>query len=492
MRTLPRLLAVASTLALIAAAPACSDDPASPAPGPSPTPTGTTPTPPPAAGDTAKVRVVHASPDAPAVDVWVKGLDQPLFKGAKYGDASAYADVPAGTYTIELRAAPSTAADPVAFSVDGVTIPKGAKITAIASGFLASKDPADAFRILPLAEQFAAAGDKAQVRIVHASADAPTVGIDVGNDDPSKPEVASLARFADTGAAGVGLPAGQALQVGIVAGGARVTAFTTPALPAGAELFVIATGRLGKQPRESDGFSLLAVGPTGAIGFIKQNPTVYALHASPDAPAVDIFAGPAELADNLAFGGISAPIQVPPGSYTLDFFAHEAGAARPAGSPASSQATGALEPGQRYLAVAKGFLASTPAFTVAAFADEFKTDEPTKGMLRVVHAGADAPAVDVGVVSGNAISPVLVPNLGFKSATAGAGLGVDPATYALGVTPTGNNNTVVASFDVPVTAGARAFVVAAGALDTNKGQGFRLLVVDTVKSPWAVAAVNPK
>lgn len=489
MRTFMRLIAVASTFGLVAGAAACSDDDTTSNPSPTPAPTTAPTNTPPAAGG-AKLRVVHASPDAPAVDVWVKGIDAPIVSGAKYGDASPYIDVPEGTYTIELRAAPSKATDPIAFSVEGVTVPKDAKITAIAAGFLASKDGADQLRIIPLAEKFDPAGDKAQVRIVHASADAPTVGIDVGNDDPAAPEVPALERFKDTGAAGVGLPAGQPLQVGIVAGGARVTAFTTPALPAGGELFIIATGRLGKLPREADGFSLLAVGPTGAIGFIKQNPTVYALHACADAPAVDIFAGPAELADNLAFGGISKPIQVPPGSYTLDIFAHAAGSARPAGDPVSAQPTGALAAGERYLAVAKGLLAGNPAFGLAAFADEFDTKDAARGRLRVVHASPDAPAVDIGVVNGQAISPVLIPGLVPDAATGGAGLGVDPSTYTLGVTPMGQNNTIVNSFTVPVAAGHRVFVVAAGALDTNKGQGFRLLAVDTVASPWAVATIN--
>ena len=60
-------------------------------------------------------------------------------------------------------------------------------------------------------------------------------------------------------------------------------------------------------PRESAGFGLLAVGPDGTIGLIRQNPVVFALHASPDAPAVDIYAGETALTTNLAFGQLSTP-----------------------------------------------------------------------------------------------------------------------------------------------------------------------------------------
>ena len=86
------------------------------------------------------------------------------------------------------------------------------------------------------------------MRIVHASADAPTVALDVGND--GSPEITDFARFAETGPAVWPCPrvrpsrsaSGPAIPL------ARVTAFTTPALPE-ADIFLIATGLLGDLPR---------------------------------------------------------------------------------------------------------------------------------------------------------------------------------------------------------------------------------------------------
>ncbi|ADJ15271.1 DUF4397 domain-containing protein [Halalkalicoccus jeotgali] len=49
--------------------------------------------------DTARVRAVHASPDAPAVDVVVAETGDALFEGVEFGDA-AYAEVPAGEYRL--------------------------------------------------------------------------------------------------------------------------------------------------------------------------------------------------------------------------------------------------------------------------------------------------------------------------------------------------------------------------------------------------------
>ena len=57
----------------------------------------------PAAGY-AKIRVIHASPNAPAVDVAVTG-GPVLIHGLKFGQASGYAKVKAGTYNLEVRPA---------------------------------------------------------------------------------------------------------------------------------------------------------------------------------------------------------------------------------------------------------------------------------------------------------------------------------------------------------------------------------------------------
>jgi len=51
----------------------------------------------------AYVRLVHASPDAPAVDVTVGGGEAVVFDGVAFGETSEYVAVPAGSYTLEVR-----------------------------------------------------------------------------------------------------------------------------------------------------------------------------------------------------------------------------------------------------------------------------------------------------------------------------------------------------------------------------------------------------
>ena len=433
--------------------------------------------------DTARIRVVHASPDAPAVDVYARGSNQPLVAGLAYGQASPYVTVDEGTYTLEVKPAGQPGAEP-AFTTGPVWVGDEKSYTAVAAGFLASTAEGDRFRVLALEDGFATPGnDEVRVRVVHASADAPTVGIDIGADDPASPEVAALERFADTGAAGVALPAGEALRVGIAAGGATVTSFTTPALPGGSALYVLAVGRLADLPRQATGFSLLAVADGGVIATLQQDPTVYALHASPDAPAVDIreASSDALLAGNLAYGAIGG-VQVPPGDYTLDFYA--AGSAP--GTPAASAQVTGLAAGQRYLAIATGFLSPVgdePAFQLVAVRDDLAVDAGG-ARIGVVHASPDAPTVDVGTAIGAVMDqPALVEDLDFAESAAGEGLAVPAASLRIGVAAA-NTTAAVATFDVTTTAGLRAFAVATGALSPAAGeQPFRLTIVNTSASP---------
>ncbi len=90
--------------------------------------------------DESRVRAIHASPDAPAVDVTVNDDALALFSGFEFGESSGYAVVGAGDYDVELRAAAS--GDEVA-SAD-VTLEGGATYTIFAEGYLTADDePAD-------------------------------------------------------------------------------------------------------------------------------------------------------------------------------------------------------------------------------------------------------------------------------------------------------------------------------------------------------------
>ena len=91
-------------------------------------------------GEMARVRLVHASPDAPNVDVTVDG--EPLFTDVPFG-AAGTVEVPADDYELEVRPATEGGDGDVVATFD-VSPEAGTVYTAFAVGYLAPEDaPAD-------------------------------------------------------------------------------------------------------------------------------------------------------------------------------------------------------------------------------------------------------------------------------------------------------------------------------------------------------------
>jgi hypothetical protein len=92
----------------------------------------------PAAGK-ARVRFIHASPDAPAVDIYVKGTTPTkIFNAATFKSGSAI-EAGAGTIDLEVRLAGGTTA---VLTVPGVTLVAGKIYTIFAYGLVATTVPA--------------------------------------------------------------------------------------------------------------------------------------------------------------------------------------------------------------------------------------------------------------------------------------------------------------------------------------------------------------
>ncbi|WP_458208951.1 DUF4397 domain-containing protein [Haladaptatus sp. NG-SE-30] len=93
-------------------------------------------------GDQARLRVVHLSPDAPAVDIAADG--DVLIEGLEFGNASDYVNVPAGSYSIEVR----PAGENEAVATFDVTLDGGTVVSAFAVGLLEAGDEAQAFDLV--------------------------------------------------------------------------------------------------------------------------------------------------------------------------------------------------------------------------------------------------------------------------------------------------------------------------------------------------------
>lgn len=134
------------------------------------------------ADDGAQVRVMHASPDAPAVDVCVNGAA--AFKDLAFPKATEYAKLPAGSYDVAVYGAGSNCTGTAVIDAKGLTL-DAKPYTVLAIGKLAEIKP------LVLVDNLAKpAAGKAHVRFVHASPDTPAVDITTKDGTKIFPSVA--------------------------------------------------------------------------------------------------------------------------------------------------------------------------------------------------------------------------------------------------------------------------------------------------------------
>jgi len=122
-------------------------------------------------GGTAKVRAFHNSPDTPAVDIYVNGAR--TLSEVTYGTLSDYLRVPQGTYHVQVKVAPSTAADPAALEADVRLGQRPVTIAAIGS-LTGDGGP---LQLKVLRDRDTVSRHLARLRVAHTSPDAPAVDV---------------------------------------------------------------------------------------------------------------------------------------------------------------------------------------------------------------------------------------------------------------------------------------------------------------------------
>ena len=163
--------------------------------------------------DMAQVRVVHASPDAPAVDIWLN--DTPAIRGLAFGQFTGHTSVPAGNQRV--RVAP-TGGQPDSAVIDAtLELAAGQAYTVLATGRLAEIKP-----LVLTDERQAADSTGSRVRFVHASPGAPAVDIAVAGG----PRVFSNVPFGE-GSSYLDIPAGT-LDLQVRVAGTDTTVLTVP------------------------------------------------------------------------------------------------------------------------------------------------------------------------------------------------------------------------------------------------------------------------
>lgn len=125
-------------------------------------------------GEMAMVRVLHASPDAPAVDVYVDG--NAVVEGAEFKAATDYMELPAGEHMVEIYAAGTMGEQDPVISTN-VTVEAGMAYTAAAINNL------DSIELKALQDETEASEGMAKVRVAHFIPGAPAVDVGpIGGD----------------------------------------------------------------------------------------------------------------------------------------------------------------------------------------------------------------------------------------------------------------------------------------------------------------------
>ena len=180
-------------------------------------------------------------------------------------------------------------------------------------------------------------------------------------------------------------------------------------------------------------------------------PRLRALHASPDAPAVDVYVDGLPAITNLSYAQISDHTELSVGCHNVSVFPAGLGAQ---GSPVITVDVD-LRAGQDYTAAAIGRLENLTALVLL---DSTSMPGPNMAKARALHASPDAPAVDVAILGG----PTLFRNIGFGQATPFEE--VSSGLVTVDIRPSGGRESVMTVPDLSVEPGNAYTIVALGML----------------------------
>ncbi len=407
---------------------ACSDDsdnPIDPAPG------------------TASVRVIHTSYDAPAVDILVD--DNIAFSNLDYGAASVYADVEAGTRNIKVVPTGETA--PIVIEAD-LDLQDGQEYTVYAV------DQLSAINAIVSADDRTPNNNKARVRLIHTAPDAPSV--DIKLDSGSGPAVFSDIPF-KTASDYIEVDAGTYTFV-VTPTGANdeVVVFDPIAVENGVSYTVVAHGTLDATDAFPFAVRVFIDNDTGnafADLTTDARANVLVVHASPDAPGVDLLVddtvintAPLEFPNNTGY------LEVNPGTRNIKVNA--------AGTSTSVIDADVIFAANKNYSVFAADLLNN--ITPLVFEDDLTAPAAGNAHVRFIHLSPDAPAVDITLTDGT----IVFGNYEFKQATAFTPLAA--GTYDLQVRVAG---TTTVALDLPGIALEEGKIYTVFAKGTLSGTG---------------------
>lgn len=389
-----------------------------------------------------RVRVIHTGFGVGTVDVYALGASgqDAIVENLRYGTASQPVDLPTDPFVVGVDANDDGAPD-LLYSIP--ELPAGSVVNVFATVddagavFLLAQLPSTTVRIDAVRQR---------LRVVHLSPDAPAVTPLF--DGAAVPELTSVEFGSSTNYAAISVPDGE-LEI-TTDGTAGSSVLEVPlTFEDGHSYTAVAIGRVASLDAlffEDD-----------ASGLAATDIRVRAIHGAPDVGQVDVYnvaedGTTTSLLEDVDFGDVSEPLDLPAGAYTLGVDVNDDA------SPDLYFQLPALEAGT----LANVYVTQEDGGDVFALAqlDGATTAriDPAQSDVRVLHLSRDAPNVDV-YAGGNAV----VTNLAFKAQS--TTLTVPSGTLPVAVTATGASiDTAVISADLTLLPGRAYTVVAYGDL----------------------------
>ena len=426
------------------------------------------------------IRVLHASPDAPAVDIKLDG--DVAISDLDYAQSTGFVDVAAKDYDITVEGI-IPGGNLAVIDVVGFAVAKNDRTTVIATDVVASITP-----LVVIDSAAMPASDEVALRVVHASPAAAGLVAEVDvyvtapgdNIDAASPALTfAFKEDIDAGA----LPAGL-VQIRATGAGSKDVVFDSGPIDltpyAGTKLLVAAIDSTNSTEQAGSPIKLLVATDSDHVILLDTNTLSGArvVHASPDVDAiagpVEVFASssalpasPVELIDAFSYlevvPGVDSFVGVPAGDYVFDV----APDTDMIGDSVFTSDNVTLDQGTEYTVVAAGRVAGAPAFGLLLTADNLRP-VATQASVKVIHAAPAAGVVQVYVTAAG----------DFSVADVEAGIAGDPLLpdFAFGDI-TDDVAVLPGNYDVRVVAGGLVainvenFNLAAGSVSTVIARG---------------------
>ncbi|MCO7224843.1 DUF4397 domain-containing protein [Pleionea sp. CnH1-48] len=398
----------------------------------------------------AKVEVIHASADAPRVNVYSGAT--PLLQNFDYAQASGLVEVDAGLFNVDVKGLLPDSSTPSVIGPVDLTLQADMIYTVIATNNVANIEP-----LIVSRSDSAIGAEEVRVQVVHAAVNAPMVDVYVTAPDADITASAPLGTFDFKGDLGpVTVPQGD-YQIRVTpAGDNQTIAFDSGAvsLAGGSDLTIaaITNTATGSAP-----INLLVA--TGTSSFLVRDKNaganVRVTHGSPDAPAVDIIANDnfsAPLFSNLGFTQTSDWANIPANMYNVKVVPQGAT------SPVVINADLDFAIGNFYSVLAVDTLDQIDALVLT----EDRRRVATEAKIQIVHASPAAGNVDIYVVApGTDINSVEATISGFAlKATTNGFIGLPGGSYDVYITAAGTKDVAIGPAQIDLNAGGIYTVIA--------------------------------